>query len=137
MQWSDLKTPPTARTLRQFAATWLVVLGGIATSRLWRGQTDFVTAVIAVAAAVVGFAGLIRPGAVRVVYTAAMIVTFPIGWVVSKAVLALLFFLLFTPIAVVFRLVGRDALGLRRRRDTSFWTKYPGERKPEDYLRPF
>jgi hypothetical protein len=61
----------------------------------------------------IGTVGLARPLAMRWLYVGAMIVAFPIGWTVSRAVLALLFYALFTPVAMLFRLMGRDALRLR------------------------
>ena len=39
-----------------------------------------------------------------------MVLAFPIGWTVSQVMLALMFFGLFTPIGLVFRLIGRDPL---------------------------
>jgi len=136
MQWSDITSTPSPRTLRQFGGMWLLVFGALAVWRFWHGQTGVVTAVIAIAAIAVGGLGLIRPAAVRPIYTASTIVTFPIGWLVSRIVLAMLFYLLFTPIAIAFRLIGRDALRLRGRRK-SYWTPYPGERKAEDYFRTY
>ena len=39
-----------------------------------------------------------------------MVLAFPIGWTVSQVMLAMMFFGLFTPIGLVFRLIGRDPL---------------------------
>jgi len=137
MQWSDITSPASSRTLRQFAGLWLLVFGALAGWRVWHGDTGAVTLAVVIAALIVGIAGLIRPSAIRWIFTASMIVTFPIGWTVSKLVLAVLFYLLFTPIALVFRLMGRDALQLRRRRSGSYWAPYPGSRRPEDYFRTY
>ncbi len=46
----------------------------------------------------------------RWVYIGWMILAFPIGWTVSQVMLAVMFFGLFTPIGLVFRLIGRDPL---------------------------
>ena len=54
------------------------------------------------------------------------LITFPIGWLVSQALLAIVYFGLFTPVAVVFRLVGRDVLGRKRQSEkTTYWQPYP------------
>jgi hypothetical protein len=42
-----------------------------------------------------------------------MVAAFPIGWVVSHLILALIFYGLFTPLAALFRLTGRDTLHRR------------------------
>ena len=45
-----------------------------------------------------------------------MVLAFPIGWTVSQVILLLMFYGLFTPIGLVFRLIGRDPLHRARRR---------------------
>jgi hypothetical protein len=137
MQWSDVTSPPSPKALRQFAGIWLVVIGGLAGWRAWHGQMDGVTSALAVLAVVVGAAGLARPATVRGVYAGAMMAAFPIGWTVSRLALAAIFYLVFTPIAFVFRLRGRDVLRVRRRGAASYWMPYVSARKPEDYFRQF
>jgi hypothetical protein len=47
-----------------------------------------------------------------------------IGTVVMQGLLALLFFALFSPLAMLLRALGIDVLGLRRdERATSYWRK--------------
>jgi len=46
-----------------------------------------------------------------------------IGLVVSPLVLGILFFLIFTPIALFFKLIGRDELNLKLNSKNSFWKK--------------
>jgi hypothetical protein len=64
-----------------------------------------------------------------------MIAAFPIGWTVSRVVLGAVFFLVLTPIGVVFRLTGRDALRVRRTSRTSYWTDKRQAGALSDYLR--
>ena len=62
-----------------------------------------------------------------------MVLAFPIGWTVSLVLLGLVYYGLFTPIGLVFRLVGRDALQLRprhRRDDLLDPARGPGRRPP-------
>ena len=64
--------------------------------------------------------------------------TWPIGWVVSRVALALLYFTIFTPIALIFRLIGRDAVP--RSYDPkakTYWEPYRPNRELERYLRLF
>jgi hypothetical protein len=49
----------------------------------------------------------------RIIYLGLILVTFPIGWVVSLILLAAFYFLLLTPLGLLFRLLGRDPLGRR------------------------
>jgi hypothetical protein len=49
----------------------------------------------------------------------------PVGWLVSHALLAVIYFGLVTPLGLVMRLLRRDRLGLRPRRGTtSFWSEH-------------
>lgn len=135
LQWSEVIAPPKAKVLRQFAGLWLVVFVALAAWRLWHGQTGLRTDVLGVVGLVIGGIGLCYPRRVRWVYTACMIATFPIGVVVSQVALAVIFYAVFTPVALVFRVVGRDALRVRRHTTRSYWTRRPAARKSEDYLR--
>ena len=137
MQWSEVTKAPPPKMLRQFAGLSLVVFGGLAAWRLWHGQTGVVTNVLAIFAVLVGVTGLIAPALVRPIYTGWMIVAFPIGWTVSKIALGLMFFLVFLPVALVFRITGRDALRLKRTSGGSYWLAKPASRSGEEYLRRF
>jgi hypothetical protein len=138
MKWSDIQFAPPPKILRQFAVAWLVFFF------IWASVFGFArgnwTAAIILAStgALVGIAGLIVPKAVRWVFVGAMIVAFPIGWVVSQCVLGLLFFLVFTPVALVFRCIGRDALNLRRSPNkATYWMKKETRSDPRSYFRQY
>ena len=136
MQWADVTASPSAKKLRQFAALWLVFFVGLALWRLWHGRQDVEAVVLAALGVTIGALGLARPAAIRFVYTGWMIAAFPIGWTISRVMLAALFYGVFTPVAVVFRMIGRDPLGLRRRADLeTYWTAKPGAAAPRDYFR--
>ena len=121
MQWTDVIRRPPDRQLRQFAALFLIVFLAIAGWRWYRGAADVWTTIIAALAVVVGVLGLIAPAAVRPIYTGWMVVAFPIGWTVSRLALGAVFFLLVTPMAALFRVIGRDALRLRRHDRPTYW----------------
>jgi len=137
VNWSDAIAAPKSKVLRQFSGLWLVFFGGLAAARMWRGHADGAAAALATLAIVIGVLGLIRPQAVRFLYTGWMIAAFPIGWTVSQVMLVILYFVVFTPVAFVFRMIGRDALQLRRRQVASYWTTKPRAAKAEDYFRQF
>src|SRR5512132_2466642 len=101
MQWSDVTARPSPRTLRQFAALFLIVFAIVAGLRVWRGDTGTATMVIGGTGVVIGLLGLVRPEAIRYVYTGWMIAAFPIGWTISRVIVTLLFYVMFTPFALV------------------------------------
>ena len=126
MQWSDIPRNPTARTLRQFAGLCLIVFLGMA---VWQGLVKHHTTaavICAVLALTLGPIGLIRPQALRAVFVGWMFAAFPIGWVVSHVLLGLIFYGLFTPLGLYFRLIGRDSLMLKKpEAAASYWLPKP------------
>ena len=135
MQWSDISFDPARKTLRQFAGLCLVVFGAMA---LWeafgRGHTR-VASIFALLALTIGPLGLVRPEWIRWIYVGWMVLALPVGWTVSQMVLALLFYALFTPIGIIFKLLGRDPLHRARQLEVaSYWS--PKE-TPADLQRYF
>ncbi len=138
MQWSDIPLAPPNRTLRQFAVLWIVFFAGLA---CWHGffqDHQALAIAFAVLALTIGPLGLVKPQAIRWIFVGSMVVTFPIGWVVSRLVLACLFYGIFTPVGLAFRLMGRDALHRRPRpEEPTYWTAKPAATGPKSYLRQF
>jgi hypothetical protein len=137
MKWSELPLKPTPRVLRQFAAAWLVFFLLLALRQgLVRG--DATAGAVLGAIALVGVVGLVKPSLVRGLFIVATLAAFPIGWLVTHAILGVMFYLVLTPVAVVFRLRRRDALRLRRQPDqTSFWRARDRQPEPGRYLKQF
>jgi hypothetical protein len=122
MKWSDIQFSPSSRTLRQFAAAWLVFFLALGAQQYWlRGHPQAGVALGALAVGVGGL-GLIAPATVRWLFVAAMVVAFPVGWLVSLLMLLVFYYGVLTPVALIFRLRGRDLL--HRKPDpqrASFW----------------
>ena len=138
MTWSDISRNPSPKTLRQFAAAWLVfLLAGGAHQYLARGhhRTGVVLAVLAV---FFGGLGLIAPRAIRWLFVGAMVVAFPVGWLVSQVMLLLMFYLIVTPVALVFRLRGRDPLARKPAPGrASFWEPKTTPQDVRSYFRQY
>jgi hypothetical protein len=138
MQWSDIPFDPPVRTLRQFAATGFAVGVGLAAWHgFGRGNVP-AAAALAGAATALGATGLVRPRWLRPVFVGAMVVAFPVGWAVSWVLLAGLYYGLFTPVGLLFRLAGRDRLNLRRPVGrASYWEPKPGVDDLRRYYQQF
>ena len=136
MQWSEVIKPPPQKMLRQFAGLFLVFFLGMAGWRVWRGHADQWAVALAVLAIGVGVLGLVRPSAVRFIYTGWMIVAFPIGWTVSRVALALVFYAVITPVAFLFHVIRRDELRLHRPDGrASLWKPKPSPVSVREYFR--
>ena len=135
MQWSDIQFSPSDRTLRQFAGILLVVFGLLSGFEAMVRHRPQLALLYAVVALTVGPVGLVRPRAVRGIYVGWSVLAFPIGWLVSTIILGVLFYGLFTPIAYVFRMAGRDVLARRRPDVQTYWTPKASPRDMREYFR--
>jgi hypothetical protein len=107
--------------LRQFAALWLLFCGTFAYLSHLRDRLT-VALVIAGLGLVFGLPGLIIPQFIRPLFVLLNTLTQPIGRLVSRVVLAVLYYGVFTFFAVLFRLTGRDTLYRRKQPErVSFW----------------
>jgi hypothetical protein len=121
---------PPDRQLRQFgfcALAALPVIGWMLTG--WRGPAAWspgnatLFACLTGAGIVCALLAAIRPTALKPVFLTATVITLPIGFVVSEVMLAAIYFLVFTPVALFFRLIRRDALERRfEPAATTYWT---------------
>jgi len=71
----------------------------------------------------------------RPVFVGLILLTYPIGWVVSHLLLAAIFYLLFLPIGLVLRMTGHDPLQLKPPAGNSLWKTPAGKTDPASYLR--
>ena len=90
----------------------------------------------------VGFAiflsSLISAKLTRIIYLGLMLVTLPVGWMVSFVLLAVCYFVLLMPLGLVFRLVGRDALCRKfDRAAKSYWLAHRPPDRLERYFHQF
>lgn len=61
-----------------------------------------------------------------------------LGWVNTRIILSLVYFLIFTPIALFFKLIGKDPMSMRFEAVDSYWVKREfKELGQEDYRRQF
>ena len=74
----------------------------------------------------------------RALYLSWMYMAFPIGWVVSHAILAVVYYVLFTLTALIMRLVGRDPMQRRLEPDrASYWAEHRPDPDRTRYFRQF
>jgi len=138
MNWSDLPLHPTPKALRQFSAAWLLFFLCLGTHQYFVREHQVLALLLGLMAVLIGTLGLIKPAAVRWIFVAWMVLAFPIGWLVSQLMLALLFFVVLTPVAILFRLRGRDLLDRKPAPEKStFWTKKSMPENVESYFRQY
>lgn len=141
----DFDPPP--RTLRNFGLIGLFAFGLIAFlaqghhKPFSRIPEDAVAPVTFVAAALAAYCGLFAfaaPQALKWLYLGLSIVGFPIGLLFSYIIVTIMFFVVITPIALLFRLIGRDAMKLQfDPQATSYWIRRTPPESIKRYFRQF
>ncbi len=143
----ELDFNPDEDTLRKFgyiALGGFGLLAGAAYTETLIFSFGLGAARIPVAACLLGLGvlstllSLVAPKANRIIYVGLSVVAFPIGFVVSHVVLALIFFFLISPIALAFRIARRNELRLGSdTAATSYWSPVRGQRASESYFSQF
>ena len=135
---------PDAKKLRQFAVIWLVGFGIFGCIAAWKSGAFLGSGkwtapyVLWTMAAVIGVIGMIAPEVVRPVYVGWMALGLPIGYVMTHVLFGLLYFVVFTGIAVFFRLIGRDKM-LRKfdKAAKTYWIRRDSPPPPRSYFKQF
>ena len=133
---------PSPAKLRQFG--WVAVVGfpliavGILYSWLaW--QPNLAVYTLFALGGLSGLLAMVGPRALLPIYVAMMLVAIPIGFVISMVLLRLIYYALFTPMALWFRCRGRDAMNRALEPDCeSYWQDHRDisrPRTPGSYLR--
>jgi Saxitoxin biosynthesis operon protein SxtJ len=129
---------PDRKTLSEFSEAWLFVFGMVAAPwALWKGHTAWAVG-FWVAAVAVRALGLLRPALVRPIFVGLTVATWPIGWMVSNLVLAIVYYGTMTPIGLIRRWRNRDPLGRELDREaTSHWAEVRPDTRPDRFFRQF
>jgi hypothetical protein len=133
MKFIEINWTPNDRQLRQFGLTALVALPAL--GWLWGfGQRGITAMLIAgIAAAILGW---IRPRFLWPAFVGLSLVTFPIGAMVSEVTLIVMFYGVFLPVGMLFRVLGRDPLERQfQRQSASYWAPKRQPRGVTQYFR--
>ncbi len=139
---------PSRKMLRNFGLIGLVVFLTLASIvffahkiMFWDVAPGAVTPLASVLAALgllCGAAAMTVPRALWPLYMFLTVVFYPLGAAVSYVMMAVIFYLIITPIGIVFKLIGRDSM--TRSFDpaaTTYWIKRRPPASVKRYLRQF
>ena len=133
-----VNTDPTRRQLHQFGFVWLGFLLLFAGMAWWRFGSPEAARWLALSAVVVPVVGWLWPAFMKAVYVGLSYAAFPIGFVVSHVVMALVYYLVVTPIGLVMRALGHDPMHrVFDRQAGSYWVERTQTRDPRRYYRQF
>ena len=112
-----LNLDPSDRQLSQFGSIGFIAfpflgwfLSGRPSPTGWFNEPSILLALGAALGLAFGIIAFLKPAFLKYAFIAMTIAAYPIGFVISEIVVLLIYFLVFVPIGLVFRVMGRDAL---------------------------
>jgi len=119
MKLIEFNWHPTDRQLRQFGAICLIALPAV--GWIWGGGATTV-ATLGVIGLLLAITGMVLPTVLKPVFLGLTIVATPFGMVISELAMLMIYFGVFLPLGLVFRIAKRDSLQLRLDGDKdSYW----------------
>lgn len=125
----------TGPSNRSFGVTVGLVCAAAGAVRLWRGHPSSGVVLAAVGGVLIA-AGLVAPGTLRVPNRIWMRFAHVLGWINSRVLLTVFFFLVLAPAGILMRVLGRSPL--QPRQAATNWSAYSVRRRdPKHYERMF
>jgi hypothetical protein len=116
---------PSDKELRQFAWTLLIGFGLLGGILFWKGKRAEAHGVWILGFSM-GLLSLVMRTVAKRLYRLWMTWAYGMGIITSHIVMTIVFFLVITPVALVFRLMGKDTLRLKKQSDSStYWLDHP------------
>lgn len=134
----EINRNPSPRELRWFGwlqlPFFLLICWGLSRRTGW----VTIPSIIVLVSFVLAMIGSISPTRLKPIYIGWMMAVFPIGWVVSRLLLAGIFYLVVTPVGLALRCLGYDPMQRRfDRAATTYWVERPDMPDSKRYFRQF
>ena len=133
MKLIEMNWEPTDRQLKQFGVIALVALPAL--GWLWSGNLTAIC-VLAGIGAFLAVLGLLVPRSLKPIFVALSVLCIPIGIVVGELAMLMIYYGLFLPMAILFRLMNRDRLERKfDRQAETYWKPKQQPSGPASYFR--
>ena len=134
----ELNKAPSRRELLVFGSLFALFFGLIGGLIWWKFEAPTAAYVVWSIAAAITIVFYALPPIRKPIYLAWIHLAVPIGWVISHVAMALIYYLVFTPIGLIMRLFGRDPMERRFDRSAaSYWVEHNPAGEPGRYFRQF
>jgi len=129
---------PSRRQLAVFGVIWAVFFGVVGWIVLRSTGSLPASGAIWTMAAAVPLIGVAVPELLRIVYLGMAYATFPIGFVLSHIIVALVYYLVLVPTGLTMRLFGYDPMHRRFDREVeTYWIARKPDEDVKKYFRQF
>jgi hypothetical protein len=134
----DLNWKPSDRELRQFAFFFLLAAAIVGGVLWWRWDLQKVAYGLWIAGPIVALVGWFAPRAVKPLFIGMSVAAWPIGMVLGFVLLAITYYLIVTPVGLLFKLFRHDPMHRRFDREAdTYWIKRPPPAPAARYFRQF
>lgn len=134
----EINKDPSRRELLIFGLLLLAFAALVGGMAYWKFRARNLGVDIWLAGGAISALYFLIPPIRRPLYVGWMYAAFPVGFVVSHVILAVIYYLVISPIGVVMRLLGRDPM--ERTFDSkakSYWVAHDPHKDPARYFRQF
>ena len=139
---------PNQKSLRQFGficagamtllGLWCRWRGGLFLFHFSESVVRNVSIGLWIVAAISFVLAIVAPKLIKPLYLGLTLATFPIGFVVSHVLMGILYYGVFTPIGLLFRIIGRDSMHRKLEpQRASYWIERTPNKSIDRYFRQF
>ena len=134
----DINKNPSKKELAWFGLLFLLFFGIVGGLITWRFDGLNVAIVLWSVAGVITAAYYLVPPMRRTLYLGWMYAVYPLGWLMSHLLLGLIYYVMFTAVGMIMRLIRRDPMHRKfDRAATTYWTEHDPGGDPGRYFRQF
>ena len=124
MKWNQISSSASVKQIRQFGLLVGLVLVSVGSWQLYRQIYPIVRIVLWSIGGFLFAGGLLWPQILKPLYVFWMLLAHMLSWVNTRIILGVIFYLIFTPIALVMRIAQRDGLQKKINKNaSSYWTQ--------------
>tara|TARA_B100002052_G_scaffold72805_1_gene65975 strand:- start:2189 stop:2599 length:411 start_codon:yes stop_codon:yes gene_type:complete len=128
--------PNSNRDIRSFGITMGIILFIISGLLMYYDKESYQLIAI-IASTFIGI-GFIIPILLKPIYFVWMIFAAILGWVMTRVILSIVFYLIMTPIGLITRIIGEDFLSLKNISSNSYWNNRDSSTElNQDYEKQF
>ena len=123
--------------IRKFGITISIILMIIAGFLFWKEKESF--QIFLTVGTILFVLGILVPAILKPIYWVWMIFATILGWIMTRVILSLLFYIIITPIGLIYRFFGKQFLELRwDKSKESYWNFKTNEHlQKENYEKQF
>ena len=128
--------PSSKKEIKSFGITIGIVLFIISGLLIYYDK-DVYQLIAILASAFIGL-GLILPILLKPIYFIWMVFAAILGWIMTRVILSLVFYLIITPIGLITKMIGEDFLAIKKKNSDSYWNHRDSSKELyQDYEKQF